>query len=437
MSSMAAAAAYPSLARARTAQIALAFVAMCSSMDAQVIGLLIEPIKQELQLSDAQIGLAYGTAYSGVVGLLAIPAGMLVDRVSRVRLVLIATLLNCGGLVLAGLSHSLWILVLSKVMAGVHAALVYPAAMSLLADLFPPEKRAFGTLSYPIGQTLGSVGALLIGGLGYTALTQAVVVNPDLLGGLSPWRMVSIAFALVSFLIIPVLLTLREPARMELGAAGQGSFRELLAYRRFLVPMFIGLMGISGAVAGVMTWVVPALMRLYKLQPGDFASASSAIVLGSSLVSLLLTGKLVNLCRAKGGHRALMLTAALAAALTIPCALMGRMPNAPGFAVLCALFLIISNVALALPIMAISFQIPNELRGLCMGTYLVLISIAGMVSPPLVGHVGSLLGGEQRIGDAMALTAAPFLALAVLSFWFAGSHRTASLTQASIRESLA
>lgn len=72
-----------------------------------------------------------------------------------------------------------------------------------------------------------------------------------------------------------------------------------------------------------------------------------------------------------------------------------------------------------------------------MGTYLVLISIAGMVSPPLVGHVGSLLGGEQRIGDAMALTAAPFLALAVLSFWFAGSHRTASLTQASIRESLA
>nr|WP_316638947.1 MFS transporter [uncultured Roseateles sp.] len=437
MRGVARAGSYPSLSQARTAQIALAFVAMCSSMDAQVIGLLIEPIKQELRLSDAQIGLAYGTAYSGVVGLLAIPAGMLVDRVSRMRLVLLATLLNCGGLVLAGMSHSLWMLVLAKIMAGVHAALVYPAAMSLLADLFPPEKRAFGTLSYPIGQTLGSVCALLVGGLGYTALVTAVATNPNLLGGLSPWRMVSIAFALIGFLIIPVLVALREPTRMEVGTANQGSFRELLAYRRFLVPMFIGLMGISGAVSGVMTWVVPALMRLYKLQPGDFATASSAIVLGCSLLSLLVTGKLVNLCRAKGGHRALMLTAAAAAGLTIPCALMGKMASAPGFAVLCALFLIVSNIALALPIMAISFEIPNELRGLCMGAYLVLISVAAMVGTPLVGYVGGLLGGEQMIGDAMALTAAPFLALAAVSFWIASRYRAANLTYGSIQGSMA
>lgn len=437
MSSVAPAGSYPSLRQARTAQIALAFVAMCSSMDAQVIGLLIEPIKQDLRLSDAQIGLAYGTAYSGVVALLAIPAGILVDRVSRMRLVLLATLLNCCGLVLAGMSQSFWMLVLAKVMAGVHAALVYPAAMSLLADLFPPAKRAFGTLSYPLGQTLGSICALLVGGLGYTALVQAVTDNPNLLGGYSPWRMVSIAFALISFLIIPVLIALREPARMEVGAVNQGSFRELLAYRRFLMPMFIGLMGISGAVSGVMTWVVPALMRLYKLQPGDFATASSAIVLGCSLLSLLVTGKLVNFCRAKGGHRALMMSAAAAAVLTIPCAMMGRMPGAAGFAVLCALFLVVSNVALALPVMAISFEIPNELRGLCMGTYLVLISAAAMVGTPLVGYVGGLLGGEQMIGDAMALTAAPFLALAAVSFWIASRHRPANLTHASIQGGMA
>ena len=423
-------ASYPSLGRARYAQLVLALVGLFGAMDLQVVGLLTEPIKRELGLSDVQVGLAYGTAYFAAYGLLAVPAGMVVDRVSRTRLLLAAMLLSCGGLALSALSHTLAMLVLSKVVTGVASAVVYPAAMSLLSDFFAPDKRAFGTLSYPIGQTLGQVGALLIGGLGYSALVKAVAADPQLLGALAPWRMVSLVFAAIGILIVPLIFVMREPARMETGNAGKGSFRELWEYRRFLVPVFAALMCVSGVMASIATWFAPALMRLYKLQPGDFAAASSLITIVTSLLAFIATGKLVNLARARGGNRALMLPAAALAALCIPCTLMGLMPSAAGFAVLCALYLLFNGITLAVPIIAINFQIPNELRGLCMGAYVILIAIAGMTCAPVVGYVGRRLGGDHMIGQGIALVSVPLQIAATLSFWIASRSNSTNTESA-------
>lgn len=430
MSIMAETESYPSLGRARFAQLTLALVGLFGAMDIQVVGLLIEPIKRELGLTDIQVGLAYGTAFNAAYGLLAIPAGMLVDRAVRVRLLLIAMVLNCAGLALTGLSHGLWMLVLSKIITGISGAIIYPAAMSLLSDFFSPERRAFGTLSYPIGQQLGNVAALLVGGLGYTALVHRAAANPQFLGGTPPWRVVSLIFAAIGLLIIPLLLAMREPARMEVNNPEKASFKELWDYRRFLIPLFAGLMCVGGSMSGLITWFAPALMRLYKLQPGNFGAAAGAIMLGGSLASAILGGKLANMARAKGGDRAMLLPAAVAVALMIPCTVMSIMPTAIGFAILGALLMIAMGVGLMLPIMAINFQIPNELRGLCMGSYVVVIAVAGMIGAPLVGYVGWLLGGDMKIGYAMTLVSAPLAAAAALSFWIA-SRTQAGVSTAS------
>ncbi|HEX3917421.1 MAG TPA: MFS transporter [Caulobacteraceae bacterium] len=414
---------YPSVGRARYAQVVLALVALFSAMDSQVVGLLIEPIKHELKLADVQVGLAYGTAYFAAYGVLAAPAGLLADRLPRVRLLMAAVTLNCASMVLTGLSHGLGMLVLSKVVSGVSAAMTYPAAISLLSDFFAPDRRAFGSLSYGVGQQLGRVAALLVGGLGYSALVTWVAHDPRALGGLAPWRVVSLIFAVVGILIPPLLLATREPARMEIRSADKGAFRELWEFRATLVPLFLGIMCLSGASSGLYTFLAPALMRLYKLQPGDFALPASVITIVCGLAAVAAAGKLINAARARGGNRAMLLPAAITTLLIVPCTAMGLMPNVAGFAVLYVFFLFLNDVAIFIPVTAINFQLPNELRGLSMGAYVVLIAIAGMIGSPLVGYVGSLLGGDQMIGAAMAVVAAPLAAVAAVCFWAASRAR--------------
>ena len=416
---------YPTLARARYAQIVLAFIALFSTMDLMVVGLLIEPMKHDLGLTDIEVGLAQTTAFYAAYGLFAIPAGMLVDRFVRVRLLLAAMVLWCGSLVLVALSHDLWLLASAKTAMGLANAITYPAAMSLLADNFTREKRAFGTVTYAMGQELGGAGALLVGGLGYSALAAAAAADPQAFFGISPWRAVSLIFACVGLLLIPAVLALREPARMEKQQAGpqRGSWQALWTHRVFLIPLFIGLMALGGLGSVIRTWFAPSLIRLYGLQPGDFAVPSSVIVLLSGIAGYTLASKLMNVVRARGDEQMGMLIAAGASALCILASFMAMAPGIWGFAVLGVLFLVASNVAIAVPVIVINFRIPNELRGLCIGLYVVLYASAGMLGAPLTGYASAALGGDAMLGEAMALVATPFSLVAALSFWAASRER--------------
>ncbi|VWC51144.1 major facilitator transporter [Burkholderia lata] len=411
---------YPSLARARFAQIVVAAIGLFAAVDITVVGLLIEPMKHELGLTDVQVGLVHTTSFFAAYGLFAIPMGMLADRCRRVRLMLVAMVLWCAGLMLVGLSHDRWLLAAAKAVMGLALALTYPAAMSLMADNFAPDRRAFASATFGVGQDLGGGAGLLVGGIGYSALVGMVALNPHALGGISPWRAVSLIFAAFGLLLIPAILALREPARMEMRSTGSsGSFRALWNYRRFLIPLFVGMMALGGLVSGLRTWCAPALMRLYELQPGDFASWLSAVMLISGLAGHLLSSRLVNMARGRGGDQTAMLLAAIAAVLCIPGSFLATTSDTWGFAALMSLFMVASGVAVSIPVIVINFRIPNELRGLCMGLYVVLISLSGMIGAPLIGYANQRLGGDATLGEAMALVGGPFALLAALSFWVA------------------
>lgn len=410
---------YPSLVRARFAQIVIALIGLFIAMDITVVGVLIEPMKHELDLTDVQVGLVHTTSFFAAYGLFAIPMGMLADRRTRVRMLLVAMLLWCGSLTLVGLSHDLWLLASAKAVMGLALALTYPAAMSLMADNFAPDRRAFSSVTFGVGQDLGAGAGWLVGGIGYSALVGMVAANPHALGGISPWRAVSLIFAAFGLLLIPAILAMREPTRMEMRSPGGGSLRALWNYRRFLIPLFVGMMALGGLISGLRTWVAPALMRLYGLQPGDFAVWLSVVMLIAGLSGHLLSSRLVNMGRARGGDQMAILLAAIAAALCVPSSFLAMMPDIWGFAALTSLFMIANGVALSIPVIVINFRIPNELRGLCMGLYIVLISLSGMIGAPLIGYASQRLGGDAMLGKAMALVGASFSLLAALSFWAA------------------
>lgn len=410
--------AYPDLRHARYAQCVLVLVGLLKAVDTQIIGLLIEPMKRELHLTDLQIGIAHSTSYYVVYGLLAIPMGMLVDRVVRVHILIAAMLLWGLGVLMTVLARDIWLFALAKAVMGAGGAFTYPAAMSLIADYFDRDRRAFATASYAMGQTLGGAGAVLLGGLGYAALVSAAAADPAALMGVSPWRVLLIVSAVLTLLLVPFMLAMREPARMEMGGA-RGGPRALLAHRRFLVPLFAGMFFMSGVSSGIQVWIIPALMRLHHLQPGDFAVALSLTYLVTSLLGLLVSSRFANIARARGGDRRLVLPAAIAALLCAPASCLAMMPDMVGLAALGILFLIASGVAVSIPVIAINFRIPNELRGAAIGIYVLVISITAALGAPLIGATSDLMGGSMMLGHAMAAVAGPSALLAALSFWAA------------------
>src|SRR3546814_1335261 len=109
---------------------------MVSYIDRWLINLLVGPIKADFQLTDTQMGLLLGLAFTVIHVLLAIPLGRTVDRSNRRNLILICGLLWSMCSIAAGFSRSYEWLFLSRVGIGAAAAGLYPAAVALAAAYF-------------------------------------------------------------------------------------------------------------------------------------------------------------------------------------------------------------------------------------------------------------------------------------------------------------
>ena len=113
-----------------------------SFLDRQVISLMVGPIKHDLAISDTQIGILQGPAFGVFFAIMGLPLGWLADRLHRVRLIAIAILLWSAMTIASGLSTTFGGLLFARIGVGVGEAALVPAAVSLLSEYFPPERRA-------------------------------------------------------------------------------------------------------------------------------------------------------------------------------------------------------------------------------------------------------------------------------------------------------
>lgn len=167
--------------------------------DRFLLAILVEPIKSELDLSDAQIGLLTGFAFSAIYAICAIPLGALADRRPR-RLVLAASLAVWSvAASLCGLAHSFWQLLIARVGVGAGEAGGVPASHSMIADLFPATRRSTAMAIYTIGASVG----MMVAFAGGAWLEQTF-----------GWRLAFAVFGLPGVVLALLLVaTLREPVR--------------------------------------------------------------------------------------------------------------------------------------------------------------------------------------------------------------------------------
>jgi predicted MFS family arabinose efflux permease len=178
--------------------VLLALVLALQSADSATVGSVAVPLERSLQIDNVQLGLL--VTVSSLVGAIAtLPAGVLIDRLPRVRLLSTAVVLWSLAMLVSGFATSFLMLLVTRIALGIVVAVAGPAIASLTGDLFPAQERGrmFGYILF--GELLGA-------GLGY-------LVAGNLASVLS-WRASFIFLSVPSVLLgLALVRLLPEPAR--------------------------------------------------------------------------------------------------------------------------------------------------------------------------------------------------------------------------------
>lgn len=415
-------AAAPTLRSSLVPVIILA-IAICAGFTTMTsFGIMAESAKAELGLSDEALGAIQGVSAAVPLVLLSVPIGILVDRASRIRLLLAFSIVWTLGTFLTAFAPEAWSLFSGRMLTGIGATGALTACLSLVADLCLPAERGKGLLIVTLGKSLGQAAAFSAVGwlLGYfTAVGSA-----SLLGDMAPWRSSQLALGIVSALLVLPILLLREPARQEVEQGGKPPlaviFRELWSRKLFLLPLFVGQTGVVMADAAAGIWAAPIIERQFGLKPADFSGLLGTIILVSGLCGAFLGGLAADWGSKTGRRGGLLLGAVIAAVVGVPAALFPLLPTATGVMLALGLLILAGTVTGLVTSVALTVLLPNEIRGLSIGAF---ISVAGLIgfgiAPPMVAVVSKPLGGEAALGLAQGLVGVAVSLLSVLGFWLA------------------
>lgn len=180
-------------------------------VDRQVISILAEDIKRDLNLKDEDLGFLYGTAFGVFYALFGIPLGRLADSWHRVRLMTVGLALWSTMTALSGFSRTGGQLAAARIGVGIGEATASPAAYSLISDYFPKRLRATALSIYSAGLYVGGGVSLFIGGLIVQGWNRAYPGGGPL--GLVGWQAAFLAVGIPGLIVALWVATIREPIR--------------------------------------------------------------------------------------------------------------------------------------------------------------------------------------------------------------------------------
>lgn len=402
---------YPSRPYAWTVVAILIATAVLSYTDRQVLSLLVDPIRGELKISDAQVSLLLGTAFAVVYGIAGIPLGFLADRTSRRNLIFVGVLVWSAGTLGCGLAHTFGQLFSARIVVGLGEAVLSPAAISLISDYFPPARRGTAVGFFLSGIAMGIGAAILIGGGVLQAVESGVLAGTPL-ATLSAWRLVLLLIGAPGLVWALVILVIREPARRatERSARALPVGAELGATTRSntwarVIPIYIVVATASLVDNAVGAWAPSLLIRHFAKDP-----AQVGIELGFLLTAGFGGGVLVGGWLADRGGWRYKLAVCLAAGLLILPLSVGF--NAAEFNLALGsvpAYFALSGMVTACGFSAILDVVPNRSRGLAMAiSFFLNVAIGASAGPSAVTAASAHVG----LGPALTLTVASGYGLA-------------------------
>ncbi|WP_181157355.1 spinster family MFS transporter [Pseudomonas poae] len=401
----------------------LALVFADNFVGRQILAVMIEPLKAEFGVGDTAIGLISGLAFAAVYALMGLPAGRLVDRLPRTRLLALSCLLWALATMACGWAGSFFALAVARMLVAVSESPTTSASLSLIADLYPPQRRSFAISCFTAAPTFSSIIGLSVG---------AWVVEHY------GWRSAFIALGVPALVFSMTLAWVREPRRgrwdltpqthtppplLGMGAEARALWA-LPAYRCLVLAG--GLATLSSYAVGM--WNTSFLVRSHGLSL-QHAGLLAGVICGLSAgVGGLVSGGLSDrLCRRHPhwqvsipmlGHGAAV--CALVPYLLWSDALLTRVGDVPIPAAMlwCALYAFFAVWWVAPSYNLVTQLVPPGRRGTAMALQTIVSTLLGVgVGPLITGVFSELLlpmASQESLRYALLLVNLPVICAVLL-----------------------
>ena len=380
-------------------------------LDRQILGILAEPIKADLQLTDTEFGAIGGLAFALLYSVLGLPLAYLADRTSRSGVIAASVAVWSAFTALCGTATGYFQLFLYRLGVGVGEAGGVAPSYALIADYFPPERRARALAIYSLGIPLGLAGGSLIGA--YLAHWVG-------------WRSAFLVMGVAGLILAPILrYYVRDlPKAKPSGAAAPiGEVFPLLARK----PSFwlLAFASSSSSLIGyaLALWTPAVIMRSFGLDLVSTGQFLSSLLLIGGTAGVFAGGWLADRLGTsdKAWYGWLPAIAWVVSTFAWAAGLM-----APNLWVAWPLLLIgnaVNILWLGPVITAVQHLAPARMRSTASGSFLLINNLIGLgVGPLLIGRISD--GLKSTYGaDALRMAAvggtAFYLVAAILMFFAA------------------
>src|SRR6185437_5169947 len=160
-----------------------------SYCDRQILAFLVGPMKQELHITDTEVGLLQGIAFVLVYTVAGLPMGALADRFSRRNIIAVGLVVWSVMTSLSSIARSFVLLAAARMGVGIGEATLSPCAFSMITDSFPKERLGGALSTYTMGIQMGSGLALIIGGVVAQTVSHMPPLDIPFVGSIAAWRL--------------------------------------------------------------------------------------------------------------------------------------------------------------------------------------------------------------------------------------------------------
>lgn len=386
---------YPAASYAWYVTVILTLAHIVSFLDRQVLALLVEPIKRDLNINDTQMSLLLGLAFAIFYTIMAIPIGRLADRKSRRTIIIAGISAWCVMTAMCGLARNYWQLFAARIGVGVGEATLTPSALSMLSDYFPRDRRGAAIGFYNMGVSVGAGIAFVVGGQVIGFVTNAPPVTLPIVGELYAWQTVFLVVGLPGLVVAALMATVREPRRhgkiaVEPGAVQtekQISLRDVLVFFRARIKTYGGLaLVVAGSTIlgyGFLSWMTSMYLRTWDWTVPQIATAIGIVLLIAGPIGVNGAGWLSDRWYRQGKKDAHLRVMTLCAPVMLLASTALPLMPTPELALLMFVPHILGAAGItAAGGAALMLVTPNQLRAQATAIYYFIISLAGLTLGP-------------------------------------------------------
>lgn len=378
----------------------LALLYAISLIDRSILALLAQPVSQALGLDDRQMALLLGIGFALFYAVGGLVLGHFIDTRSRRIVVTAGVVLWSLSTILSGFANGFWALLILRSGVALGEAVLTPAAISLIADLYPRHMRGPPVALFTSVSAFMTIGSYAVGA---AAMDLATVTSVNT--GFQAWQLTFIFVGVPGLLLAAVFaLTATVPARRVEAAAGtdEADTRVVFEYLRARISFFGPLLSLSGLSSlyslAIIAWLPALLAREQGLTPSHVGYLMAFVGVPAGLTGNFFWQWVGTRKQLAGPPYGIVRTFWLPALLTAPLFVIGLSMKSLvlqlGFI---GMAMFMSTCFSVVSPMCIQLFGPSRMRARISSIYLLFIALFGYGLAPLAAvELGALVVGEGQ-----------------------------------------